>query len=291
VTPVEGGYSRNRRSIVTNGETSVFVKEVDLDLLPNEGEEELGWLKKEYLCATKLRETLPEIVPEFSVLDESGDILVTSAFPAEVGWHWTPPTDPAEAERYMHAVIEQVDVLENISWSQEDIETLKLQPYFRDELAFDDGIDLILHNEAIRTQILDKFQAMSHTSVLKQQFENIIELFQNHEALLEIKRAALTLKDQPNDAFGHCDVRSDNLCFNATTGEIKFVDWNWASFTPKGFGATEFLTDMARRGYDVTPFLSELNQAMLASLVGFYAKRCIKDPLTPGNTLHSYLLC
>ena len=285
VTAVSGGYSRNRRSIVSAGQSTVFVKEVDIDLLPSEGEEELAWLQKEYQCTTRLREVVPEMVPEYSAIDPTGHVLVTSAYPAEAGWHWTPPTAPDEAQKYMRAVIDTVTRLEGVSFDQPDIEALKLQPFFRDELAYDDGFELITHNEAVRTQIIEKLQAVAQTSPHKLQFGALIALFETPAALSAIQQDARALKDQPNDAFGHCDVRSDNLCYNAGTGEVKLVDWNWASYTPKGFGATEFLNDMARRGYDVSPFLDSVNHALIASLVGFYAKRCIKDPLAPGNTL------
>ena len=46
VTSVSGGFSRNRRALVSAGDKTIFVKEVDIDVLPGEGERELAWLKK-----------------------------------------------------------------------------------------------------------------------------------------------------------------------------------------------------------------------------------------------------
>ena len=80
-------------------------------------------------------------------------------------------------------------------------------------------------------------------------------------------------------------MRSDNLAFHPQTGELKLVDWNWASYAPRGSGATEFLIDMARHGQDVTPWLDELNAEMLAAFVGFYLIRSLKPPLQPGDNL------
>lgn len=135
---VEGGYSRNRRSIVGDGDRWVFVKEVDLQLLPDNGETELQWLSKDFSCI---------------------------------------------------------------------------------KLLGDKGVDI----------------------------------------------APETL--------------------NLVSGKIKFVDWNWSSYIPKGFGATEFLVDLSRRGLDVTPWLSYLNKELLAAMVCFYAKRCLLEDLAPGNSL------
>ena len=48
ITSVSGGFSRNRRALVSAGDRTIFVKEVDVDLLPDDGERELAWLKKDY---------------------------------------------------------------------------------------------------------------------------------------------------------------------------------------------------------------------------------------------------
>ena len=48
VMSVSGGFSRNRRALVSACDKTIFVKEVDVDLLPDDGERELAWLKKDY---------------------------------------------------------------------------------------------------------------------------------------------------------------------------------------------------------------------------------------------------
>lgn len=105
------------------------------------------------------------------------------------------------------------------------------------------------------------------------------------DQLNSLARKAKSFIEQPNDALGHCDVRSDNIAHNVRTGETRFVDWNWTSYTPKSMGATEFLVDMARRGVNVEKWVGHLNLDMLAAVVGFYLKRCLEEPLAPGNTL------
>ena len=90
---------------------------------------------------------------------------------------------------------------------------------------------------------------------------------------------------QPEDCFNHSDVRSDNLAFHPQTGELKLVDWNWASYAPRWSGVTEFLIDIARHGHDVAPWLDELNAEMLASFIGFFLVRSLKPPLKPGDNL------
>ena len=287
IEAVAGGYSRNRRSLVGYEDKWVFVKEVDTELLPDDGAEELWWLKKDHLCAEELRRTVPELVPNWSRLESDGHILIMTSYRPIDGWEWSLPEGHELRSRYIQAVIDATRRLEGLQFNEATIEKLKLQPYFRDELALDDGFALIVQNEAIRDQLKDKYTAfIAHKpGEFKSQHEQMLELLSSKEALEALAHKASQLIEQPNDSFGHCDVRSDNLAFHSKTGEVKFVDWNWASYATKGFGATEFLIDMARRGADVTPWVGDLNIEMLAATVGFYAKRCLKDPLAPGSTL------
>ena len=113
----------------------------------------------------------------------------------------------------------------------------------------------------------------------------MMELVSRSDELADISVRAKQFAKEPEDCFNHCDVRSDNLAFHPQTGELKLVDWNWASYAPQGSGATEFLVDMARHGHDVTLWLDELNTEMLAAFIGFYLIRSLKPPLQPGDTL------
>lgn len=113
----------------------------------------------------------------------------------------------------------------------------------------------------------------------------MMELLGRSDELADISVRAKQFAKQPENCFNHSDVRSDNLAFQPQTGDLKLVDCNWASYAPRGSGATEFLIDMARHGQDVTPWLDELNAEMLAAFVGFYLIRSLKLPLQPGDSL------
>jgi hypothetical protein len=288
VISVDGGYSRNRRSLVGYADRWIFTKEVDHDLLPSDGVEELGWIHKDCECVNALIGIVPELVPEWEKLVADDHVLLMPSYRVEDGWSWSLPSTEAEQLKYIQTVVDATKKLEAVEFNQDDIDNLKLHPYFRDELALDGGITLIIENEDIRSQLEDKYTAMAqdksliklHPAIRKMQV-----LLKDERALRDLSARATSLIEQPNDCFGHCDVRSDNIAYNPSTGQIKFVDWNWASFATTGFGATEFLIDMSRRGVDVTPWLDELNIEMLAATVGFYAKRCLEDPLAPGSTL------
>lgn len=287
ITPVSGGFSLNRRALVSSGDRTIFVKEVDASLLSDEGERELGWLKKDYAVTRLLQKTYPQYVADWTELADDGHVLMTSSYASSDGWLWQPPTDNSVAERYISTVITAVCELEKIKLPQELIEELQLQLFVARELGLDDGIDQIIADADIRRRLINNYQKLlpNQLEINQRRCQAIIELLEKRDELIDISVHAKEFAKQTEDCFNNSDVRSDNLAFNPQTGELKLVDWNWASYAPQGSGATEFLVDMARHGHDVTSWLGELNAEMLASFVRFFLIRSLKPPLKPGDNL------
>ena len=287
VTPVSGGFSRNRRALVSAGDRTIFVKEVDVDLLPDDGERELAWLKKDYEVMRLLQKIHPQYVADWAKLDGDGHVLMTTSYASADGWLWRPPAEKSVAKRYISAVVAAVRELEKTDLPHGVIEGLQLQPFAATKLGLDDGIDQVIAEADIRRQLIDNYQTLlsEQSEVNQRRCQKMMELLNNSDELADISARAKHFVKQPEDCFDHSDVRSDNLAFHPQTGQLKLVDWNWASYVPRGSGATEFLVDMARHGQDVTPWLDELNVEMLAAFVGFYLIRSLKPPLQPGDNL------
>ena len=287
VTSVSGGFSRNRRALVSAGDKTIFVKEVDVDVLPDEGERELGWLKKDYEVMRLLQKVHPKFVADWIKLDGHGHLLMTTSYVSADGWLWRPPAEKSVAKRYISAVVAATHELERTELPHEVIEELQLQPFTTAELGLDDGIDRIIAEADIRRQLIDNYRTLlpEQSEVNQRHCQKMMELLSRSDKLVDISVRAKQFAKQLEDCFNHSDVRSDNLAFHPQTGQLKLVDWNWASYAPQGSGATELLIDMARHGHDVTPWLGELNTGMLAAFVGFYLIRSLKPPLKPGDNL------
>lgn len=287
ITSVSGGFSRNRRALVSAGDKTIFVKEVDVDLLPDDGETELAWLKKDYEVTRLLQKLHPQYVADWTTLAGDGRVLMTTSYASVDGWLWRPPAEKSVAKRYISAVVATTRELERTELPHKVIEELQLQPFTTAELGLDDGIDRVIAEADIRRQLIDNYQTLlpEQSEVNQQRCQKIIRLLSERDELADISAHAKQFAKQPEDCFDHSDVRSDNLAFHPQTGELKLVDWNWASYAPRGSGVTEFLIDMARHGHDVTPWLSEVNAEMLAAFVGFYLIRSLKSPLQPGDNL------
>ena len=287
VTPVSGGFSRNRRALVSAGDRKIFVKEVDVDVLPDDGERELGWLKKGYEVIRLLQKLHPQYVADQITLSDDGHVLMTTSYTSANGWLWRPPAEKSVAKRYISAVVTATRELEKTELPHEMVEELQLQPFTTAELGLDDGIDRIIAEADIRRQLIDNYRILlpEQSEVNQRRCQKMMELLSRSDELAGISIHAKQFAKQPENCFNHCDVRSDNLAFHPQTGQLKLVDWNWASYAPRGSGATEFLIDMARHGQDVTPWLDELNAEMLASFIGFFLVRSLKPPLKPGDNL------
>ena len=281
VTSVSGGFSRNRRALVSAGDKTIFVKEVDVDLLPDEGERELGWLKKDYEVIRLLQKVHPQYVADQITLSDDGHVLMTSSYASAGGWFWRPPAEKSVASRYVSAVVKATRELEKTELPHEMVEELQLQPFTTAELGLDDGIDRIIAEADIRRQLIDNYRTLlpEQSEVNQRSCQKMMELLSRGDELADISVRAKQFAKQPENCFNHCDVRSDNLAFHPQTSQLKLVDWNWASYAPRRSGVTEFLVDMARHGQDVTPWLSEVNAEMLAAFVGFYLIRSLK-PIT-----------
>ena len=287
VTSVSGGFSRNRRALVSAGDKTIFVKEVDVDLLPDDGERELAWLKKDYEVMRMLQKVHPKFVADWIKLDGDGHVLMTTGYTSADGWLWRPPAEKSVARRYISAAVTATRELEQTELPHAVIEELQLQPFTTAELGLDDGIDRVIAEADIRRQLIDNYRTLlpEQSEVNQRHCQEIMELLSRSDELADISVRAKHFAKQSEDRFDHSDVRSDNLAFHPQTGELKLVDWNWASYAPRGSGATEFLIDMARHGHDVTPWLDELNTEMLAAFVGFYLIRSLRPPLQPGDNL------
>lgn len=283
---VDGGYSRNRRAIIDVGGKLVFAKEVDPTVLPDDGATELGWLKKDYDVVTELAKQGVNVVPDWAELHLDGQLLILPSYKKEDGWHWLPPEDESMRIDYIQAVVDATQKLEAVELPQELTERLSLQPFLRDEIAQYEGISPLFSNEMLRAQLVKNYKTLeekgSHLAIMSAEMAATL---MDDAQLVDLQERTAQLADLPNDSFNHCDVRCDNLAYNESTGEVKFVDWNWASYAPKKFGATEFLLDMARRGVDVSPWYDDMSVDLLAATVGYYMIRSLKPPLTPGSTI------
>ena len=284
VLPVSGGYSLNRKSLVSSHGKWIFVKEVDIEILAGDGKAELGWLKKEHELTRYLTKRGFGIAPEWSQLSDDGTVLILPAYRAEDGWVWSFPQDDEMQKSYIEAIVNSSLSLESAQFSSEDINSYELMPHFRESMTLGNSVQLMMSDDTERDQIFAKLDLLAERGYKRDGVMWLKAALSDNSALEKLDLDIQSLALQPNATFGHCDVRSDNIAHNTITGEVKFLDWNWASYTPSKFGSTEFLIEAVRRGVNIKPWLQYINPALAAAMLGFYIKRCIREPLQVDDT-------
>lgn len=288
IEQVTGGYSRNRRGIVHTGDGSLFVKEVDEGLLPGDGQEERDWLAKDHGVMELLRSEGIDLVPERSWLSADSKVLMMTAYPANEGWLWDLPEESAIQQNYVDAVVSNCNKLESATFTKEDVERLNLTPYFRDKLSDPEAHQNFFELDDEIDNLVERFELLAASSDNPQQrvlLHSLAVAVQNKSSLQELSHSMSSLRKQPNEVFSHCDTRTDNLTYNPRLNKLVMVDWNWASQTPKMFGSTEFLISVAVRGVDVSKWYDEINIDLLATLVVFWSRCCMKAELTETGNL------
>lgn len=288
---VTGGFSRNRRAIVHTAGQSFFIKEVDENLLPGDGQEERDWLAKDQGVMELLRSESINIVPEESVLSPDSRVLMMSAYPVSKGWQWSLPVDRSVHSEYIQAGVDATKLLETATFTGEDAERLSLQPYFRDKLTDPDIHQTFIGQPGVIERLMQRFTLLAdkpendgHKALL----EKMARAIQDNVVIQELESGMSRLRQQPNEVFGHCDARTDNLTFNPGLKKLVMVDWNWASQTPRKFGSTEFLISVAARGADIAEWSKDLNPDLLATLILFWLRCCMNPELTETGNLRDY---
>lgn len=291
VEPVSGGFSLNQRALVRHGSKSLFVKEVEDSLLQGDGRQERSWLAKDHGVMELLRSQDINVVPEWSALSDDSAILSMTAYSAAEGWHWSLPDDSSIQHSYINAVIAAVNRLEEVPVSSDEVQRLGLQPYFREIIGNVSLFSSFVSERDNLNRLTQKYQLLAQASEMKpnrSKLQRVLDVIHNPVALTKIRHGIEELLGQPDEVFGHCDVRSDNLAYDPAQDKLVLVDWNWASQTPKNFGSTEFLISVAGQGADVTAWHDELNRGLLAGLVGLWWQSSLGPEIREGSGLRDH---
>lgn len=291
ITKVGGGYSLNRRSIAEFDDKKFFVKEVDDSLVEGNGDTERGWLHKDHQVMELLRTESIDIVPEWSIISDDRNILITTAYPSDDGWFWGLPEDTKLRHEYIITVVDAAKRLETATFSKDDVDRLSLEPYFRDKLSDTKEYNEFINLENRNEKLVQKLESIKPI-LSEHQLPKILKLIEavNNNQLIDkiIPEFMASLKSQPNSVFGHCDLRPDNLAYNPSSQKVVIVDWNWTSITPEKFGSTEFLIACAFKGADISEYYGEINKDLLGTLIGFWLMGCLRPNLGKTTKLRDH---
>lgn len=275
VVPIEGASTGCRRAVALAGAQSVFVKEADPEASNHAAL--AATLGKDHAVIRALQQANSPLVTEFVQYDDERVIMLSQAYIAKDGWQWQPPdvADTPASQRYIAAVLRAITQLEQTQLPKAADETLGLHATAFDRVVQCQGLMLLRDDATRREELQQTYRSWAEQAskpVIRRRYEQFCAVvLDNTERLADLAALAGQVADQPCDRLSHGDVRSETIAYHTAQDKVKLIDWQWAAYVPKRWSATEFLLDMARRGYDVQAWQAELNRPLLAALVGYYA--------------------
>ena len=250
---VSGGYSDAKRGIVTtpNGER-LFVK-----VGVSEGTK--GWIQKETRVYDFLSQNGFSHVPSVAARNSDNSAIALEALEANQGWDWSESWDDARLEATLASLDELAEL--EVPTDNPDLITPILST------AKNGWIELIESEERV-SALIQKLATKDQEALAEQ-----IQSFAQDTADFTFRKEALV----------HNDVRADNCAWNAETGEVKLVDWNWLELGDRRADLAGMLVHVHQSGYDVLEkHADRLDKDALNWIAGYWLAAASK-PIWPGG--------
>lgn len=274
----KGGHMAYRRLFAeTPGGDVYFIKGQDNSLFTEDerATHAQQYLLKEHMLFTYLLECGYTSVPSTSrLIDES--YLMIQGLPKEHGWYWRAPRDDPELfNRYVRDVLASYDELQRIPLPPED----HFFPKRIMQVFMEEGWQYLSRTQ-IET-VLDAAQKLR--SELHPSTETMLD--EALAALQSLSTAGRQLYDTARPLFlTHHDARQANIAWHPEKG-VKNIDLSWVDVGWRNADATMLLIDLAKAGYDVSPYMNEyLNPDHALLLMGHWFGRSA-EPTRDGNPI------
>jgi hypothetical protein len=245
--PVSGGFTSALRGIVTLADGSTAFSKYSDDKALAEG------IKKEAALYSYLNTIKFPNAPRLLASDEC-----TLVLPDLSQWDWSPNW----TKRKLDAVLAAIGRVGRLQPPEE------LSPL----LTFSVGRAL---EESCRKMVDDAFwkKVIDQSHI----FDPNCRVFD--EVSREDRRQAaalITAKAFERGVLTHLDVRSDNTAYNAETGEVLLLDWNWAELSSPDLDRAAFLISVflehkdPRSDIDATAYLRQVDPPSALALAGYW---------------------
>ena len=260
---IDAGHMAYDHYFISNTDSCLFVKEHDASRFTDAFREAHSrqYLRKEYAVYEHVAERGFSDVPDRVELVED-HLLAMDALREDEGWRWRAPRDDAiQLHQYVQDVLHSFDQLQRVR--------IPDQPDYHDvinpthETFWAEGWDDI--TDETEQPLLERINGLSAYWTDKQR-ENVAQLVSE---LPRLRVYASHMDRQPELFMAHNDARQSNIAWNPDEG-ARIVDWSWADPAPKNADSTMFIIDLAKSGYDITPYLKYVNKDQVVLLIGMW---------------------
>lgn len=225
------------------------------------------YLEKEHHTYQSLQTQFPHIPHDVTLHNDTA--LYMEAYDSRDGWHWRLPSDLELASRYMNDTLQALAQLESVAIPRFP----SVPPSYQEIL--EGGWPRLTDRREIVEQLLLRVDTDDAVS-LRSQLDDYLAL-------------ASIMEHAPLDCFAHYDIHQSNIAWHSEHG-TRIVDWSWADAAPRGFDTTSFLIDIAKSGYEITPYRHLFCSDHALTLMGFWLVRATEPNYHGTNVRDQQLL-
>lgn len=198
-------------------------------------------------------------MPTVAAANSDNSAIALEALEANHGWDWSESWDDARLEATLAALDELAEL--EVPTENPDLITPILST------AKNGWIELVESEELVNA-LVQKL-ATKEQEALAEQIQSFAKDTED-----------FTFK---NEALVHNDVRADNCAWNAETGEVKLIDWNWLELGDRRADLASMLVHVHQSGYDVLEkHAHRLDRDALNWIAGYWLAAASK-PIWPGG--------
>lgn len=281
ITIIDAGHMAYDHLFIRDGDNQLFVKAHDASRFTDALREShsRAYLKKEFALLAHLAANNYSAIPNrVDLIDDS--LLAMDALHQDDGWQWRAP-EGDDFKRYVHDVLIALDQLE--------ASPIPIKPLYHDAVEptyvtfWKEGWDDITDDKT--NALVTKTLQLSSGWTIAQQTD-ADELINE---LSHLKARAAQLERNTPLVMAHNDARQSNIAWHPDHG-AKIVDWSWGDAAPKNADSTMFLIDLAKSGFDVSPYVEYINRDYVIVLIGFWLAHSLWETRDDSTTVREQQL-
>ena len=248
----QGGHSDALRGFITLDDENIFVKIGVSDSTK-------AWAAKEIKAYRFLKGKNFPYIPRVLATNDDATGFALEALCSRDGWDWS---DTWSHER-LNATLEATDALAKIkpdaSYADLVADPLTLR---------DHSWEILFESDELQKNLIAKLE--------ESQAEELMTGMPQH-----VERSKRF--EHRTDQLVHFDIRADNCSWNAATGQVRLVDWNWIQLGDRRIDTAAILVHVHGSGFNVLPeYADRLDADALHWLAGFWFAAASR-PIWPGG--------
>lgn len=281
-TIITAGHMAYEHAIITTSTDRFFSKEHKPEQFsdPFREQHSRAYLVKEAAVYEHVAKHGFTAIPD-NVSLQNDTLLIMKALHEDEGWKWRAPAAPY-TQKYTQDVLAALQNLQLVPVATEQPYHEHISPTY--ETLWREGWDELEITAGKEYEVLiNKISRLTEGWATEQK-EDVAALIRDITTL-HLKSAEQSRT--PDLFMAHNDARQSNIAWHPQHG-ARLADWSWADPAPENADATMFLIDLAKSGYDVTPYTEVFNKDHALTLIGFWLAHSLWQTRDGSSTVREH---